>query len=117
MLPTSKVGRVARGSSVHFVRSWLSIKGSLLQCLLLATCLILFSACSTVSVRPDDLPPIPANLLQECRKPEALPDGRPATLARILLQDAEDLLACRDRHKALVEVIKFRETLYNAHKE
>lgn len=99
------------------VKSWLSIKVSLMQCLFLATCLILFSGCSTVSVRPDDLPPIPANLLQLCRTPEALPDGRPSTTSRILLQDAEDLWACHDRHKALVEVVKFREQIYNSHKE
>jgi hypothetical protein len=99
------------------VKSWLSTKGSLLQCLLIATCLLLFSGCSTVRVFPEDLPPIPASLLQECREPMVLKDGRPGTVAQVLLQDAEDLHQCRDRHKALVEVLKFRERLYDSHKE
>lgn len=77
----------------------------------------MLSGCSTVRVLPEDLPPIPASLLQECRLPQALPDGRPATVAKVLLQDSEDLLDCRERHKALVEVVKFRDQLLNSHKE
>lgn len=99
------------------VMHWLSTVGSWMRCLLPATCLLTLSACSTVSVGPDDLPPIPSNLLQECRQPQTLPSGRPQAVVDALLMDAEDLQACFARHKALVEVVKFREQLYNAHKE
>lgn len=104
-------------SSTSCAKSWPSTKGGLWRWLLPVTCLLMFSGCSTVRVYPEDLPPIPASLLQECREPMALKDGRPATVARVLLQDAEDLLQCRDRHRALVEVLKFRERLYDSHKE
>lgn len=106
-----------RTNSAISAISWLRFKVSLMQCLLLATCLLLFSGCSTVRVYPEDLPPIPANLLQECREPMALKDGRPSTVAQVLLQDAEDLLQCRDRHRALVDTVKFREKVLNSHKE
>lgn len=97
--------------------SWTSIWASSTPCLLPVIFLLLSSGCSTVRVLPEDLPPIPPSLLQECRLPLALPDGRPATVSRILLQDSEDLLDCRERHKALVEVVKFRDQLLNSHKE
>jgi hypothetical protein len=73
--------------------------------------------CSTPSVKDEDLPPIPENLLAECLEPIALPNGRPKVLKDVLLLDSIDLLACRDKHKALVEVIRFRERVKNAHKE
>ena len=104
-------------NSASCAKSWLRTRGSLAQCLLLVTFLLMLSGCSTPSVRPDDLPPIPANLLQQCREPLALKDGRPQTAVNVLTQDAEDLLQCFTRHKALVEVVKFREQLYNQHKE
>lgn len=87
-----------------------------MRSLLCAICLSMICACSTPRVYPDDLPPIPEDLLQECPVPEALPNGRPDSQVQVLRQDAEDQWKCHDRQKALADTVKFREKVYNSHK-
>lgn len=54
---------------------------------------------------------MPANLLIPCDGPQVLKDGKPLTLALVMLNDAKSLNECKARHHALSEVIKFREKL------
>lgn len=73
--------------------------------------------CSTQPVVMDDLPPIPASLLQPCPPLPPLENGQLITAAKLLLTDAEFYEACRGKHEALISTLKFREKLFNSHKE
>lgn len=91
-------------------RSWMSV-------MVCATCLPMFSGCSTAPVRPDELPPIPANLTQPCQPLPPLVDGRQGAVVEQMLDDTKQYRLCAQRHGALVETVKFRETLYNMEKD
>jgi len=75
------------------------------------------SGCASYRVSPDELPPIPANLLQQCPPLTGLANGKPETIANQMIQDARVYSECASRHRNLVEVIRFREGVYNIHKE
>lgn len=84
---------------------------SLPLCLTLALGATMLSGCSTVRVKPDDLPPIPANLLTPCPPLDPLTDGKPESVAKQMLQDSRAYLECKDKHRLLTETIKFRESI------
>lgn len=60
---------------------------------------------------------MPPNLLVPCNGPQVLPDGKPLTLALVMLKDAKELNDCKEKHRALSEVVKFREKLTEISKD
>ena len=79
-------------------------------------CLLMISGCSTGPVMPADLPPIPSSLTQLCAPLRPIVDGRQGEVVNQMIDDAEQYRLCANRQRALVEVVKFRETLYDVEK-
>ena len=78
----------------------------------IAPFLILLCSCSTAPVGPQDLPPIPASLMQLCEPLRPLQDGRQGEVVSQMIDDAEQYRLCAMGKASLIEVVKFREKLY-----
>lgn len=72
---------------------------------------MLTSCASLTQIEPVQYPPLDPSLTQPCPPLAPVADGKAATLARALIDDAQAYRACADRHRRLVEVAQFRRTL------
>jgi len=54
---------------------------------------------------------VPSNLLRLCPPLPPLPSGKQGALVEQMLDDAEQYRLCAARHKALVDVVEFRDSL------
>lgn len=82
---------------------------------LIAACLLMLSACSTVPEVPP-YPALPASLMAPCPSLDEIKDGSLSGLSRQILQDAAQYGTCADRLKKLQAAVRLREQLDSLYK-
>lgn len=79
---------------------------------------MLFGCASPMTVRAPvlDLPPVPARLMEPCETPSPLLRGTLEELYLQMLEDAGRWGRCVRNHDALVEIIKYRDSVMATYK-
>lgn len=76
-----------------------------------ASACLLMSCASLTKVEPVAYPPLDPALAKACPPLPPLPDGKVGTIARALVNDADQYRACADRHRRLVQAAELRRAL------
>lgn len=77
----------------------------------IASVSILTSCAWSMPAEEIEHPPYPPSLTRSCPPLGALKDGKAATVARALIDDAQAYDECASRHRRLVEAAEFRRAL------